>query len=439
MSVKRHISLRGHLYLFIRRCFLFRDWEKNYRLAKLKHHALEELFLKQMLKHAREFVPYYQGLPIKGESLEQYPLLTKAIMRERFQELTSVQQDDASTWFENSSGGSTGKPQSFIQNASFVQWSLASLGYFFRDMRGIEYATVPKVVFWGSERDIFKQRESFKAKVGNWLTQTFFINSFRLSDEQMRSAVKLINRVRPVFIKGYASSLYAFACFVRDNKVQVYVPDFIYSSAESLRPFMRAVIEDVLGARVYDFYGSREVGAIAGECDQGNMHVFSFNNKIEIVDEQNLPVDVGEEGRVLVTNLHNTAMPLIRYEIGDRAVRGGDCSCGNPLPVMTSVSGRVTDNFLNEKSEIVHGEYFTHLFYHRPWVKEFQVLQTAIDEIQVYYVSVNEPVPDGERAEIDEKIRLVMGEGCSISWKRVDEVPRTPQGKLLFTRSLVTH
>lgn len=439
MSVKRHVSFRGYAYVCIRRLCLFREWEKNYHLAKTELNALEAVFLERILQHARENVPYYRDLSLSDASLDQYPILTKEIIKERFEDLTSLKRDKASTWFENSSGGSTGKPQSFIQHASFVQWSMAALGYFFRDMRGIEYATVPKVVFWGSERDIFKQRESIKAKVANFLTQTYFINSFRMSDEQMHDAVVLVKQVQPVFIKGYASSLYAFACFVRDNNLKLPAPEFIYSSAESLRPFMRKVIEEVLGARVYDFYGSREVGAIAGECEQGNMHIFSFHNKIEVVDEQNQPVDVGEEGRVLVTNLHNTAMPLIRYDIGDRAVRGDDCACGNPLPVLTSVSGRVTDNFLNAKSEIVHGEYFTHLFYHRPWVKEFQILQTAINELHVYYCSDDQVVPEEDKDEINAKIRLVMGEECLIFWEHVDEVPRTPQGKLLFTRSLVIH
>ena len=81
---------------------------------------------------------------------------------------------------------------------------------------------------------------------------------------------------------------------------------------------MRQKIENIFGTKLYDFYGSREAACIAAECKYGLMHVFSFNNYVEILDNNDQPVEEGEEGKVIITNLHNYSMPLIRYEITER-------------------------------------------------------------------------------------------------------------------------
>jgi phenylacetate-CoA ligase len=167
------------------------------------------------------------------------------------------------------------------------------------------------------------------------------------------------------------------------------------------------------------------------------MHIFEFNNLVEVVDAAGNAVNPGEEGRLIITTLHNYSMPLIRYDIGDTAIAGTTCDCGSTLPTLERVTGRVSDHFLTSTGDIVHGEYFTHLFYFRDWVEEFQVLQTDVDRIEIYYVSSRDPDAT-DVADIDAKIRLVMGQTCHVEWLRVDEVPRTPQGKTLYTRSLVT-
>ena len=105
----------------------------------------------------------------------------------------------------------------------------------------------------------------------------------------------------------------------------------IMTSAGTLHPLMREKIETAFQCKVFNRYGSREVGDIASECEaHAGLHVFPSGNYIEIVDDQGHPVPNGEEGNILVTNLYNYAMPLIRYYIGDRGVlsRSDRCACG---------------------------------------------------------------------------------------------------------------
>ncbi len=173
----------------------------------------------------------------------------------------------------------------------------------------------------------------------------------------------------------------------RKYNVRLYQPKFVYSSAEMLRDFMRKEIEEAFNTKVYDYYGSREVGAIAGECSMGCRHVFVMNNLVEILDDTNRQVRDGEEGKIIITNLHNYSMPMIRYDIGDLGVMSADrCGCGSSLPVLERLTGRVTDHFLLRNGTRVHGEFFTHLFYFRDWVEQFQIDQLDYDYLRISVV-----------------------------------------------------
>ena len=86
---------------------------------------------------------------------------------------------------------------------------------------------------------------------------------------------------------------------------------------------------------------------------------------------------------------------------------------------------------------MVHGQKFTRLFYYKDWIAQFQVLQKSVDQFEIYYVCLAAQI-DGDMEEINIKIRGIMEADCDIKWIEVDEVPRTPQGKLMFTRSLVS-
>lgn len=89
----------------------------------------------------------------------------------------------------------------------------------------------------------------------------------------------------------------------------------------------------VWGVGVADVYSSEEVGNIAFHCERGRYHVQAENVLLEIIDAAGNPLPPGRVGRVVMTVLHNLAMPLIRYEIGDYAAFGEACPCGRGLPV----------------------------------------------------------------------------------------------------------
>jgi phenylacetate-CoA ligase len=385
--------------------------------------------LSQLLKSAESETIYYSN--------ENNGLVTKKqIQNNREQFISSGFHPGR---YVNSSGGSTGSPVSFLQDREYRSWCRATEKYYFQNFLGIDYDRTPKVVLWGSERDALRQRD-ISGQIYNWITNTLFLNSFKISDQIMAEYVNTINAVRPVFIKGYAGSLYELAKFIEINKLQLPNLRFAYSAAEQLRPEMRKQIEKVFNCKVFDFYGSREVGPIAGECEFGSMHIFSFNNLVRIFDfKKNKEVQNNAEGRIIVTNLHNYSMPLIQYEIGDTGVLSGQkCKCGSELPVLKQISGRITDHFVSSNDGLIHGEFFTHLFYHRPWIKQFQVVQEKRHLVKILFVPSGQ-VDQGQKKEIEEKMHKLLGTSCKIVWIKKNSIETTSQGKYLYTKSLLQH
>jgi len=413
---------------------------------KDKVSEFQEKYLTKLLLHAYKNVPYYHRIfkevgvindgTVVLSKFNQIPILTKEIMRKHHKELISK---DYTTrkWYYNSSGGSTGEPVRFIQDDQYNRWCAATNKYYYENILGIDEPSVKKIILWGSERDLFEGTRGLKAKVINWLTNTVFLNGFKMTEEDMGRYIKTINSYKPDLIRGYAGSLYELCRFAERKNLNLYTPKILISAAETLRDEMREKIEDVFGTKVYDFYGSREVVSLAGECKYGLMHLFAFGGYVEIRDNNNQAVNEGEEGKVIVTDLHNYSMPFIRYEIGDMAVLGPEkCKCGNVLPTLKKITGRITDHFVKEDGTVIHGEYFTHLFYLKDWVKAFQIIQEDYKRIRLLVVSEGE-INVSEKRDIEDKIKLVMGKDCKIIWEFVDEIPKTPQGKYLYTKSLV--
>jgi phenylacetate-CoA ligase len=392
--------------------------------------------LKLVLERSRRSVPYYRrfNLPIDLD-LDLFPILRKEDIRKNFADLHADSYQTRRT-FRNSSGGSTGKPVTIVQDSEFEAWRIGTEDFFHREFLRIpDYETVSKVILWGSERDLFGQRSVY-GKIGNFLADRHFVNAFMMTPEDLLRAIEVINCRRAKLLKGYAGSLYQLARFVLERGIKVHRPEAVYSAAETLRPMMRSTIEEAFAAPVFNYYGSREVGAIAGQCGKGRMHIFDFNTRVEVLSPTDEPVSPGAEGRVVVTTLHNHSMPLIRYDIGDRAIPAQGCDCGSKLPALERISGRITDHFLTEGGKLVNGEYFTHLFYFSDVIEEFQVVQEDVLKLRVTVVPRG-PITSRAISEINEKIRLVMGSACAIQWEQVAAIQRSPQGKRLFTQSLL--
>jgi len=430
------------------------SFKKEYHeIKKIKNEndllQFHEKYLKKLIYHAYKNVPYYQDIfnsigivdneQVNLSKFHEIPILTKELLRKHQKELISKDYMDRK-WYNNSSGGSTGEPTKFIQDLSYNKWRNATNKFYYQDMLGIDESNVKKIELWGSTKDLFEGKISFKNKINDWLKNIIVLNSFKMTEKNMESYITTINTYRPGLIRGYTSALYELAKFAERNNLKIYEPDRLVSAAETLTDEIREKIETVFRVKVFDYYGSRETTSIAGECKNGCIHIFSFNNFIEIIDRDNNPVVEGQNGRVIVTNLHNYSMPFIRYELGDMAVIGQKkCTCGSFLPCIKNITGRIEEQFIKKDGTIILGNFFIHLIgvlYNNGFIRKFQIIQEDYDKIRILAV-INKALPEYEKNEIEQKIRIQMGLDCKIIWSLVDDIPKTPSGKYLYTKSLV--
>ncbi|NJD35492.1 MAG: phenylacetate--CoA ligase family protein [Betaproteobacteria bacterium] len=199
---------------------------------------------------------------------------------------------------------------------------------------------------------------------------------------------------------------------------------------ETLRDPLRERCRCVLGVGVADLYSTQEVGVIAIECPQGDgYHVMSEGLVFELLRDDDQPCAAGEMGRVVVTDLHNFATPLIRYDLGDLAVADGPCACGRGLPKVRRILGRER-NLLR----LPDGRRFWPLvgaFGYRDVapVRQYQIIQRSLERVTLR-LAVERPLSVAEEAALAEKLVEFLGYRFVVDFDYcTPEIPRGPGGK----------
>jgi len=405
----------------------------------------QNILLSSLLKFAILNLPFYkdhlQTIPLRKiddspvSALRLFPILNKDDIRKRISELYL---EGGRGTIINRSGGSTGQPVSIYQDKTYQAESLAST-YLMYEWAGKQVGD-SHALLWGAERDLVKGWLGCRQLLADFLGNRITLNAFRLYPEKMKEYAMRLNRFQPVCIEGYAESLYEFCCFIDRNKIEVTSPKTIISSAGTLYPEMRAHIEKTFRSSVFDRYGSREAGNMAAECEQHDgLHVFGETTYIEVVDNFGNDVPEGDEGEILVTNLTNYTMPLIRYRIGDRAVQGSkNCKCGRPYPKLARIAGRSGTSFYNSRGGVVSPEFFIHLIgvmHNDGSIAKFQIVQEAIDHIVIHLVPFDCTMPYEvkNKETIEKQVMMAMGEKCRVEIRVEESIEPTPTGKHLYT------
>jgi phenylacetate-CoA ligase len=398
--------------------------------------ARQEAALAAHLAWARDTIPYWRERAPGEGPLAAWPVLTRSEVQAHEEALRDPTRPVASLRRETS-GGSTGTPVAVWQDDAYHTWDFATEAHVLETW-GIE-PWAPSAFLWGADRDLsdLPGRERLYIR----LLRRELVNAFRMGEPELRDAQGRLERLQPVYLQGYASALELFARWLQTHAPDHGIrPRAIRSSAETLRPEARALIQATFHAKVYDFYGSRESASIAVECPAGSLHVQAHARVVELVDDENRPVGAGETGRLLVTDLTNRAFGLIRYDTGDIATwtEAGACACacGCAYPRLERIHGRTSDFISTPQGERIHGEWFTHLFYGRDDVERFQVHQTSLDRVEVRTVGT---ATEADLAPLLAGVRERMGEGVVVAWANVDAIAPTASGKHRFTLSDVPY
>jgi phenylacetate-CoA ligase len=372
--------------------------------------------LRELLRVATQ-VPYYRSLGIgPDDDLTKLPILNKATVRARFNDFINPHHPRRGV-FEDHTSGSTGEPFRFLLTAEQKAYEMA---YSIRFWRWAGYRTGDRIAAFRSYIPAAKQEPLWKL---DRRMQTLFFSVYDMTPANLRQYVAEFNRYRPRFVRGYPSSIFAFAQFAATNGLQVHAPHAVLASSETLSPEMRAVIERTLQCPVFDWWGTNERVVTACQCEQrGAYHVNAEGGILELVPERS-------HYRMIGTGLINHVMPLIRYDLGDLATPAEACPCGRGLPVIGGILGRSDDLIVTGAEKFVPPVRFYTLFETYDQIRQFQVVQTAPNAVTVRLVPAR-ALTEVELTGLRQKLQRFLGESVAVEFAIVDEIKPDPSGKV---------
>jgi len=248
----------------------------------------------------------------------------------------------------------------------------------------------------------------------------------------------LIERFRPDTLLLYPSNLLALLGEREARGAGLESLSHVRSMGETVTPAFRSRLHDTLGLDVEDTYSSQELGYVALQCPGSlGYHVMAESMIVEVLDDEGQPCSPGQIGRVVVTDLHNFATPMVRYEIGDHAEAGGPCACGRGLPTLNRVLGRTRNLILMPDGTrrwplVIFSRY-------RDFapVRQYQMIQ--IDRMTVdVRLAVDRPLTGAEEADFRAHIQASLGHPFDIHFVIVEgALPRGGAGKFEEFISLV--
>jgi phenylacetate-CoA ligase len=400
-----------------------------------------------LLQHAYRQLPFYRdrlaeagflpGKPVTPAVWARIPVLTRAELQQAGPALHSpeVPESHGGT-YEISSSGSTGRPVR-AKGTALVQlvWNALTLRehlWHRRDFTGKLAAirALPDGV--GLYPDGSRGRVWGRAMEGLFQTGPSASLSIAMRvDEQ----VDWLRRVQPDYLLTYPSALRELLLHCRDHDVVIPRLREVRTLSALLPPETRQLCREVWGLKVVDMYSTQENGYLALQCpEHEHYHAQSEAVLLEVLDETGEPCRPGEVGQVVVTPLMNFAMPMIRYAVGDLAEVGPPCPCGRGLPVLRRVLGRVRDMLVYPDGRrgwpLMGDMYYTQI----PEIRQFQVVQHAVDDIEIRVVADRRLTP-AEEARLGEWLHQRSGHRFPTRVTYHAGIPRGPSGKFQDFRS----
>ncbi len=420
----------------------FQAYRKEFNRSQfLSRSALEALQLRRLQKlvsHAYENCPYYRRRMSQArfepsalhavQGLSALPLLTKKDIQANGSELLA-QHYPPELRVRNQTGGSTGRPLQFYVDQERFDSRIASTTRH-NQWAGL-YPGEWCAELWGARLDQIAQQGWWDWCRNNFLYRIIQLNTSRFGAEDWAPFIAQLRRKQVRFLVTYTQAAVLFARYLRESGIDDIQFQSIITTAEVLLPGQRELLEETFRARVFNRYGCREVSVIASECEEHRgMHVNAEALLVEIVPDAAYPPPAG---KVVITDLLNYSMPLIRYEIGDvgRWAEAQDCPCGRGLPLLADVQGRITDFLVLPDHTSISGPSLTLVVADMPEVAQVQFVQRDPHSVVLRVVPGKNYGPD-TRAELRRRMSLYLNGLVDLSLEEVASITSEASGKYRF-------
>lgn len=232
----------------------------------------------------------------------------------------------------------------------------------------------------------------------------------------VRRQLELIEEFGPSSLVVYPSNLIALLEEMEVRGIELPTLRRIRTIGETVPDGLKELVRTRMSASLRDCYSSEEVGYIAMQCPEGDLyHLMSETLIVEVVDDDGNPCDEGMTGRILITDIHNYATPMIRYAIGDHAEVGPQCPCGRGMPTLRRILGR-------ERNMIVKPDGTRHWpltgfkqFREIAPVAQYQMRQLSLEKVEVRLVC-ERPLTKAEESRLRGHIETILGHSFAVEF-----------------------
>jgi phenylacetate-CoA ligase len=421
-----------------------RGYARQEKLPLSENRSTQWASLARLLQYAYEFSPFYRrrfeaagmrpGQILGQADFAKFPALTRDDIREHLPEIRSqcYRQDELTT---AATGGTTDTPVPIERSPDSVREKVA-IQWQFNGWAG--YRPGDKVFYlWGARQD-YVENPSWRWRLyDRYLMRRVWAPTSLFNEAVLESYRQMMNDFRPRIVYAYPTPLALFCDYLKSCGRPYHHPVSAICTAEPLLASQRQVIEEVLGCPLFEHYGSREFGMIAAECEHHRgLHLNTAAAYVECVPAQGADVEGVQE--ILVTDLLNYGMPLIRYRINDCVLPASEpCSCGRGLPLIGRIEGRTTDVFRLANGDVVPGVALTNrVLKVCPALKKTQVIQETLKDFRVRYV----PGPGFDSSQLEvlkSKLMTFFPQQVNFTFEQVTDIERERSGKTRFCISRV--
>ncbi len=397
--------------------------------------------LKKLLIHAYDNTSFYRKRfddagfnPNKlrdFNELKKLPTLSKTEIRDNLDTLIARNMNSKDL-HSSETGGTTGVKMKFYRDNNCLSPKEAAL-YRFEKWTGWKIGERVGII-WPAQQD-YVGYWTLKSRIKNALYRRQIVFPAVIADEEsINTYVKLLQVKKPTMIRAFTTPVHEVASFIKSNGIDNIRLKGVITTGEPLHSHQRKMISEAFNCQVFDSLRTREAGPVAQECEAHcGLHINAESLYVESITS-----DIMEDkdtGELVITDLLNYGMPLIRYRTGDVGVLSNDkCTCGRSLPILKNISGRMSDVlFTPDGKRVMSSSLVLYLVDEAPGLLgQVQVVQDKLDHLTIKMTK--EPPPSDEIMEYQKQsIRNIFGEKMKLSFEFVDTIPSESSGKYRFT------
>ncbi|MBS1626415.1 MAG: phenylacetate--CoA ligase family protein [Bacteroidetes bacterium] len=394
---------------------------------------LQKQNLQSLLNHTIQSIPFYQKQNIQLTNnpyadIKQFPIMHKNLMKNNLHELLIYDKNKMVSEKSSGSSGIQGEVFMTVNESRKYQAIQTALWEWSGYKLGLPFLQTGMTL----NRGLLKSIKDFLFRVQ-------YVNAYNLNKEQIIKNLHIAKKRNCKYFGGYASSLNVYAQTAIEEKIHLNLNGVIAWGDKLFEHYKHNIANAFGNPILTELYGTTEGFVISATCKYGNHHLLTPQTYIELLDKNGNEVKPGEIGYVVTTRLDAPSFPLIRYYLGDLAIKADEhekCKCGRALPILKKIIGRDTDiiHTPTGKALIVH--FFTGIFEHFNEIKQFRVIQKTKNNIEIEFIP-SETFTQFTLEKIKAEIYKKAEEAFPITFSEVSTIPATASGKPQIVQNLI--